>query len=93
MDWLLWVIRTVIIVVGIIMVIMVLKRQKEGIYQQGISSVYGKFESSLKDLRMLDNEAHAQVLNAYRVFAEKVNRDVMNCRTGEILKRVFKEGK
>ena len=33
MDWLLWVIRAVIIVVGIIMVIMVLKRKREGIYQ------------------------------------------------------------
>ncbi|MBA7487224.1 hypothetical protein ES707_22786 [subsurface metagenome] len=33
MDWLLWVVRAVIIVVGIIMVIMVLKRKKEGIYQ------------------------------------------------------------
>ncbi len=33
MDWLLWVVRAVLIVVGIIMVIMVLKRKKEGIYQ------------------------------------------------------------
>ncbi len=33
MDWLLWVIRAVIIVVGIIMIIMVGKRKKEGIYQ------------------------------------------------------------
>ena len=33
MDWLLWVVRAVIIVVGIIMVIGVLKRKKEGIYQ------------------------------------------------------------
>jgi len=33
MDWLLWVIRAVLIVVGIIMVIMLLKRKKEGIYQ------------------------------------------------------------
>ncbi len=33
MDWLLWVIRAVIIIVGIIMVIMVLKRKREGIYQ------------------------------------------------------------
>lgn len=33
MDWLLWVIRAVLIVVGIIMVIMVLKRKREGIYQ------------------------------------------------------------
>ena len=33
MDWLLWVIRAVIIVVGIIMVIMALKRKREGIYQ------------------------------------------------------------
>ncbi|MFC1955187.1 hypothetical protein ACFLWZ_01395 [Chloroflexota bacterium] len=33
MDWLLWVVRAVIIVVGIIMVIGVLKRKREGIYQ------------------------------------------------------------
>ena len=33
MDWLLWVVRAVIIVVGIIIVIGVLKRKKEGIYQ------------------------------------------------------------
>ncbi len=33
MDWLLWVIRAVIIVVGIIAAIMVLKRKREGIYQ------------------------------------------------------------
>ena len=33
MDWLLWVIRAVIIVVGIIMVIIISKRKKEGIYQ------------------------------------------------------------
>ncbi|MBA7654568.1 hypothetical protein ES703_62448 [subsurface metagenome] len=33
MDWLLWVVRAVIIVVGITMVIMVLKRKREGIYQ------------------------------------------------------------
>ncbi len=33
MDWLLWVVRAIIIVVGIIMVIGVLKRKKEGIYQ------------------------------------------------------------
>jgi hypothetical protein len=33
MDWVPWVIRAVIIVVGIIMVIMVLKRKREGIYQ------------------------------------------------------------
>ena len=33
MDWLLWVVRAVIIVVGIIMVIGVLKRKKEGKYQ------------------------------------------------------------
>jgi hypothetical protein len=33
MDWLLWIVRAVIIVVGIIMVIGVLKRKKEGIYQ------------------------------------------------------------
>ena len=33
MDWLLWVVRAVLIVVGIIMVIGVLKRKKEGIYQ------------------------------------------------------------
>ncbi len=32
MDWLLWVVRAIIIVVGIIMVIMVLKRKREGIY-------------------------------------------------------------
>jgi len=33
MDWLLWVVRAVLIVVGIIMVIGVLKRKKEGIHQ------------------------------------------------------------
>jgi hypothetical protein len=33
MDWLLWIVRAVIIVVGIIMIIMVLKRKREGIYQ------------------------------------------------------------
>jgi uncharacterized protein involved in response to NO len=33
MDWLLWVVRATLIVVGIIMVIGVLKRNKEGIYQ------------------------------------------------------------
>ncbi len=33
MDWLLWVVRAVIIVVGIITVIMVLKRKRERIYQ------------------------------------------------------------
>ncbi len=33
MDWVPWVVRAVIIVVGIITVIMVLKRKREGIYQ------------------------------------------------------------
>jgi len=33
MDWVPWVIRAILIVVGIIMVIMVSKRKKEGIYQ------------------------------------------------------------
>ncbi len=33
MDWLLWVVRAVLIVVGIILVIGVLKRKKEGRYQ------------------------------------------------------------
>ncbi len=33
MDWIPWVVRAVLIVVGIITVIMVLKRKKEGIYQ------------------------------------------------------------
>ena len=33
MDWLLWVVRAVLIVVGIIMVIIVSKRKKKGIYQ------------------------------------------------------------
>jgi hypothetical protein len=33
MDWLLWVVRAVLIVVGIILVIGVFKRKKEGIYQ------------------------------------------------------------
>ncbi|MFC2014025.1 hypothetical protein ACFLU8_04015 [Chloroflexota bacterium] len=33
MDWLIWVVRAVVIVVGIIMVMGVLKRNKEGIYQ------------------------------------------------------------
>ena len=33
MDWVPWVIRAVLIAVGIIMVIAVLKRKREGIYQ------------------------------------------------------------
>jgi len=33
MDWLLWVTRAVLIVVGITMVIIVSKRKREGIYQ------------------------------------------------------------
>ena len=33
MDWVLWVIRAVLIVVGIIMVVMISKRKREGIYQ------------------------------------------------------------
>ncbi len=33
MDWIPWVIRAVLIVVGIIMIIMVSKRKREGIYQ------------------------------------------------------------
>ena len=33
MDWLLWVVRAIIITVGIILVIGVSKRKKEGIYQ------------------------------------------------------------
>jgi len=33
MDWVPWVIRAVLIVVGIIMVIMMSKRKREGIYQ------------------------------------------------------------
>ena len=33
MDWLLWVVRAVLIVVGIIMVIIISKKKKEGIYQ------------------------------------------------------------
>jgi hypothetical protein len=33
MDWLLWVVRAIIIVVGIIVVTGVLKRKREGIYQ------------------------------------------------------------
>ena len=33
MDWVPWVIRAVLIVVGIIMVIMISKRKREGIYQ------------------------------------------------------------
>ena len=33
LDWILWVIRGVLIAVGIIMVIIVSKRKKEGIYQ------------------------------------------------------------
>ncbi|MFC1872912.1 hypothetical protein ACFLYV_04280 [Chloroflexota bacterium] len=33
MDWFLWVVRAIIITVGILMVIRVLKRKKEGIYQ------------------------------------------------------------
>ncbi len=34
MDWLLWVIRAVLIVVGIILVIILLKGKKEGRYQK-----------------------------------------------------------
>ncbi len=34
MDWLLWVIRAVIIVVGIILAIIIWKRKKEGRYQE-----------------------------------------------------------
>ena len=33
MDWVLWVVRAIIIIVGIVMVRMLLKRKKEGIYQ------------------------------------------------------------
>ncbi|MFC1967313.1 hypothetical protein ACFLV2_01535 [Chloroflexota bacterium] len=33
MDWVPWVIRTILIVVGMIMVIVISKRKKEGIYQ------------------------------------------------------------
>ncbi len=33
MDWVLWVVRAVLIAAGIITVIMVLKRKREGIYQ------------------------------------------------------------
>ena len=33
MDWLLWVVRAVLIAVGIIMVIIISKRKREGIYQ------------------------------------------------------------
>ena len=33
MDWVPWVVQAIIIVVGIIMVIVVLKRKREGIYQ------------------------------------------------------------
>ncbi len=33
MDWLLWVVRAVIIVVGLTMVIKVWKRKREGVYQ------------------------------------------------------------
>ncbi len=33
MDWLLWVVRAVLIIVGIIIVIIVSKRKREGIYQ------------------------------------------------------------
>jgi predicted permease len=35
MDWLLWVVRAVIIVAGIIAAIMVWKRKKEGRFQEG----------------------------------------------------------
>ncbi len=34
MDWLLWVVRAIIIVVGIILVIMIWKGKKEGRYQR-----------------------------------------------------------
>ena len=33
MDWLLWVVRAIIVIVGIIVIIGALKRKKEGIYQ------------------------------------------------------------
>jgi hypothetical protein len=33
MEWLLWVVRAVLIIVGLIMVIIVLKRERQGIYQ------------------------------------------------------------
>ncbi|MFC2067504.1 hypothetical protein ACFLTP_00575 [Chloroflexota bacterium] len=33
MDWLLWIVRAVLIVVGIIVVIRILKKKREGIYQ------------------------------------------------------------
>ncbi len=33
MDWILWVVRAVLIAVGIVAIIMVSKRKKEGIYQ------------------------------------------------------------
>ena len=33
MDWLLWVVRAILIAVGIIMIIIVSKRKREGIYQ------------------------------------------------------------
>jgi len=33
MDWLLWIVRAVLIVVGIILIIIIWKRKREGIYQ------------------------------------------------------------
>jgi len=42
MDWLLWVIRAVLIVVGITMAIIVSKRKREGIYQ-GLVWLLGKY--------------------------------------------------
>ena len=56
---------------------------------QGISAVYSKLETSLNELRLFDEAAHAKVLEIFRVFADKLNKDAVNCRTGKILERVY----
>lgn len=58
---------------------------------QGISAVYGKLEASLNELRLFDKAAHMRVLEIYRAFTNKLNRNAVNCRTGKILEYVFKQ--
>lgn len=55
---------------------------------QGISAVYSKLETSLNELRLFDEAAHVKVLEIFRVFADKLSRDAVNCRTGKILEHV-----
>jgi len=56
---------------------------------QGISAVYSKLETSLNELHLIDEAAHVKVLEIFRVFADKLNKDAVNCRTGKILERVY----